>query len=307
MRQFHRYPKIYRLGLDEVDGILEGKCYIQEKLDGANTSIYLRDGKIICASRNMEKESGFNGFVDYVNSHEGIKRFFHDHPNERLYGEWLVKHTITYKATAHNKFYLFDIMTEAGDFISPPVVETIAIEYEMDYPKIMNVIENPTIEGLKPHIGISMLGDVGEGIVIKNPTFINKFGYMSYAKIVTEKFKEDNAATFGGNNKHAEAYWEMWIADKYMTLARVKKAEDAILNSEGGMYMLGLEDTPRVISTAYHDLLTEEIWAIQKKVPAVSFKTLSRICMKKARVIFHDMLNDNFGYDRREDDLSEVR
>ena len=94
---FIKYPKIHRLGSDENDGILIGKCYIQEKIDGANTSIWIEDGEIKCASRNNELTGGFNGFVDYVKSHEGIKRLLTEHPDYRLFGEWLVRHTLSYK------------------------------------------------------------------------------------------------------------------------------------------------------------------------------------------------------------------
>jgi len=30
---FKKYPKIHRLGKEETEGILEGTCYIQEKID----------------------------------------------------------------------------------------------------------------------------------------------------------------------------------------------------------------------------------------------------------------------------------
>jgi len=38
---FIKYPKIYRLGKEENDDILKQEVVIQEKLDGANTSIWI--------------------------------------------------------------------------------------------------------------------------------------------------------------------------------------------------------------------------------------------------------------------------
>lgn len=38
---FIKYPKIHRLGKEETEGILNALCYIQEKIDGANTSIWI--------------------------------------------------------------------------------------------------------------------------------------------------------------------------------------------------------------------------------------------------------------------------
>lgn len=59
-----KYPKIHRLGSDENEGILFGKCFVQEKIDGANTSIWVEGGEIKCGSRNNELSGGFNGFKE---------------------------------------------------------------------------------------------------------------------------------------------------------------------------------------------------------------------------------------------------
>ena len=46
---FKKYPKIHRLGKEETEGILDGVCYIEEKLDGANASIWIdKRGEITC-------------------------------------------------------------------------------------------------------------------------------------------------------------------------------------------------------------------------------------------------------------------
>jgi len=50
--------------------------------------------------------------VEYVNNHEGINALLDsfDTTDVRLYGEWLVPHTITdYNSLSYNHFYLFDI------------------------------------------------------------------------------------------------------------------------------------------------------------------------------------------------------
>ena len=69
---FKKYPKIQRLNHEENNGILNGTCTIQEKIDGANTSIWSEDGKIVCGNRTKVLVDGFNGFCDYVAAHEGI-------------------------------------------------------------------------------------------------------------------------------------------------------------------------------------------------------------------------------------------
>jgi len=126
--------------------------------------------------------------VGILQNHEGIKKFFEKHPNKRLFGEWLVKHTIQYKETAYKQMFLFDIMFE-NNFLPQIEVEKIAYEFDFNYPQIFGTFENPTEERIKKFVGKSNLGDKGEGIVIKNLGFKNKFGDLCYAKIVTQKFK----------------------------------------------------------------------------------------------------------------------
>lgn len=292
---FKRYPKIHRLGKEETEGILTGFCTIQEKVDGANTSVWIdKRGEITCGSRSRELTEGFNGFVDYIKEHEGINQLLKDHPTWRLCGEWLVPHTIrNYRPTVYRQFYLFDISEvkdgeENEEFFPQEEVKKIAEKYGLNYPHVFLEKENPTEEEIKEFVGTSQLGEVGEGVVIKNLEHVDKFGNHCYAKVVTDKFKETNSVVFGGNDKHSESYWEMYVVNKYMTLARVKKVMDKLQPQIDKK--LDLEHIPRVTNTAYYDLLTEEIWDIAKKVHKLDFKVLSRLCNKKAVQIYKDIL-----------------
>lgn len=297
MNQFVSYGKIHRLGKEETDGILEGLCHVQEKVDGANTSIWwdAESQWIRCGSRSKEVKEGFNGFVDYVHTHEGIKKMLADHPEFRLFGEWLVRHTIQYKETAYRKFYLFDIFVTAdedqGSWLSHDQVERLGKEYGIETVPYHGVLENPTVEQLRELVGKSAFGDRGEGITIKNLAFKNKFGDTVFAKIVTESFKEDNAVVFGGNNKHSDTYWEMYVVNKYMTLPRVKKIMDKLQPVIDER--LDMKHIPRICDTAYHDMITEECWAIAKDVKKLDFDVLKRVAFKKSKQIYVDILNDS--------------
>lgn len=287
--KFLSYPKIHRLGKEETDGLLEfGEVTVQEKVDGANTSIWLDEGVLKGGSRTRELgDESFNGFVPYIKAHDGINKLLADHPDWRLYGEWLVRHTIAYNELAYKQFYLFDIHTEERGFFPQSEVGAIAAEYGINYPQVF-FTGSTTAEAIQEFVGKTNLGEKGEGVVIKNEEFLNKFGDKVYAKVVTEKFKEDNALTFGGNNKHSDSYWEMYIINKYATLARVQK----IMNKIQPEYdrRLDKEQTARVIQSAYHDMITEEIWDIAKKVPLVNFKKLAGLSARKFAKIYHDIL-----------------
>lgn len=292
MNEFRSYGKIHRLGKEETEGILVGVCHVQEKIDGANTSCWLDEtGEMKLASRTrVLGDEEFNGFVSYMKGHEGVKRLLADHPTWRLYMEWMVRHTIAYKETMYRKAYLFDIWTGDG-YVPQDWIRTIGAQYSIDTVPHHGIFENPTVEQLMEYVGKSEFGDRGEGVVIKNPGFVNTFGDNVFAKIVTESFKEDNAVTFGGNNKHSETYWEVYVVNKYISLARVEKIMHKIqpLIDE----KLDLKHIPRITGTVYHDMWQEEGFAIAKDIPKLDFRALQRIANKKTIQIYKDIIMDS--------------
>ncbi len=294
--QFRKYEKIYRLGKEETDGILQGTINVTEKLDGANLSVWLGDGgEIRVGSRNNDLTANgneFNGAVHYCNAHEGIKKFLNYRPLLRLYGEWLVRHTLAYNETAYKKFYLFDIYNEEKqEFLCQDDVRLIGESYNIELVPYLGTFDNPTlieltklVEGQK-----SVYGEKREGIVIRNPAFVNKFGDKCNGKIVSEGFMEDNGVTFGGNNKYSEAYWEQYVSNKYITLERVQKIMNKIQPEVNKR--LDMEHIPRIINTVYHDMIQEEGWEIANKVEKIDYNVLKRICGKKAKQVYVDILN----------------
>lgn len=293
--QFRKYNKIYRLGKEETDGILSGTVNVTEKLDGANLSVWLGDGgEIRVGSRNNDLTSNgneFNGAVKYANTHEGIKKLLTDMPNCRLYGEWLVRHTLAYNETAYKKFYMFDIYNHAVDaFYDQAAVQSLGKEYGIETVPFLGEFENTNLKELTKLVEgqKSVYGEKREGIVIRNPEFVNTFGDKCNAKIVSEGFMEDNGITFGGNNKYSEAYWEQYISNKYITLERVKKIMNKIQPEVNKR--LDMEHIPRICGTVYHDMLTEEAWEIANKVKKVDYDVLKRICFKKAKQVYVDIL-----------------
>lgn len=298
--EFKEYRKIHRLGKEETEGILVGKCYIQEKVDGANTSIWW-DGSTIRKGSRTQDVTGkaFNGFPQYVDSHPGINLFFKENGSKyRLYGEWLVRHTVAYNELAYKKFYLFDVYDEEqGKEIELPEVYEIAKKYGIDIVPLRAIIDNPTIEQINEFVGKTDFGDRGEGVVIKNFNFVDKFGLRHFAKIVTQQFKEDNAVTFGGNNKHSDTYWEVYVMNKYITLERIQK----ILHKLQPIIeeKLDMKHIPRVMGTVYHDMVTEEAWEIVNNIPALDFKKLKQLCNQKTKQIYVELITGDISVAHR--------
>jgi hypothetical protein len=289
---YKTYHKIHRLGKEETDGILDCEFVVQEKVDGANCSIFWLDGEVRCGTRTrmLPKDESFNGFQETVNANSKVKDFLQSNPHLILYGEWLVKHTITYPDEAYRKIYLFDVYDTTSDiFVPQEVVSGLAQQLELEYPHIF-AIGKLTEDEIKEFVGKSAIAPAGEGVVLKAQGFVNKFGDHIYAKVVHQKFKESNAIVFGGNNKHSETYWEMYVVNKYCTTGRVQKIMQKIQAETEKR--LDMEHTSRVAGTCYHDLITEEAWEIAQKVPAIDYKKLKGLCTRKFIQIYHDILNN---------------
>lgn len=291
---FKKYPKIHRLGKEETDGILDGEdlfVVIQEKIDGANTSIWLDDeGVVQCGSRTRQlpENESFNGFTEWARNQQSIVDYLQDNPTHILYGEWLVRHTIAYNTLAYNKWYLFDIFDAENEEFKPNVyVFDTAAQYGFDVPAVF-ASGNLKEDEIRSYAGKSIIGDHGEGVVIKRYGFKNKFGDHCYAKVVTQQFTESNSITFGGNNKYSDTYQEMRIVNKYCTLARVQKIMNKIQPEIDKR--LDLEHIPRVANTCYHDMITEEAWEIASAGQVIDFKKLKGLATRKFIQIYKDLI-----------------
>ena len=117
--EFKKYQHLERFGNDEVEGIELGKLYIFPKLDGTNAQVWLDDeGNIKAGSRNRELtlEKDNAGFYKFVLENENIKKYLEKHPTHRLYGEFLVPHSLkTYREDAWRRFYIFDVCLDKED------------------------------------------------------------------------------------------------------------------------------------------------------------------------------------------------
>lgn len=288
---FKSYWKIYALGKDETIWILNWFWYIQEKIDGANLSIWMEDWEIHVGSRTQEVKDWFRWAVEYVKSHEGIQEYMKANPSERLYWEWLVPHTITnYNPENYNHFYLIDIEDEEWNRYDSNNVAHIWNLYDIKVPKIFYMWELSKIDPTQ-FVWQSTLWPTGEWVVIKNYNFINQFWNPSHAKIVHEDFKEQNSIVFWNSSKLSPDHTETQIASACVTLARVKKIINKIEQNEDRD--IQKSDINKIIWMVYHDIITEELWDIIKKHSVINFKTLSKLCWMRTWRIAVDIIEGN--------------
>ena len=286
--EFKRYEKVHRFDhLDEVQGILNGECHIFEKLDGANASTWANheERRIYAASRNQiadfwnfdatEVSDSFNGLSTYIFNSD-IIMFLLAFPQYRLYGEWLIKHTIVYPAEYLDKFYVFDVEDmRTGQFLSYKEYRSLLFDYEIPFIAPLSILQSPSIEDIRDGLGRTNYGAIpqGEGLVVKNYGFVNQYGRQTYAKMVSKEFKEMNAKVFGGPIPK-EAI-EMKIASVYCPLERVVKILGKIKDAKNGEEP-NIKDMGRLLGMVYNDIITEEMWTILKKFknPTIDFRKL---------------------------------
>lgn len=287
-----KYPKVHRFGKAETEGFFEteGPFYIQEKLDGANASVWVEDGEIKIGSRNQEIVApatfrGLRTWLETTPEGENLSEFVLSHPQYRVFGEWLVKHTIAYNLDDMNRFYVFDIY-EGEESVDLYGVHQMCKEYDLLSVPIHVWDDGKHTEYMaKKHLERSSdFGPQREGVVVTNPKFVNKFGNKCRVKFVTETFKE----TAKREKVQRSANGSEWIVGHYCTPARVLKCVEK-LKTVKELDRLEMKHTGAIISMVYNDILTEEIWEIQKKVPIVHFRDLSKQCADKTRQIFHNL------------------
>lgn len=294
--KFQKYQHVERYGTSEVDGIHIGECYVFPKIDGTNASVWLGDdGLVRAGSRNREltPENDNAGFCAAILEDKNIARFLRDYPQYRLYGEWLVPHTLrSYRDDAWRKFYVFDVCDVMSDEFAryipydhyAPLLSEYGIEYIPPIKIIVNGSEANFIDCLDSNQYLIKDGcGLGEGVVIKNYSFINRYGRQTWAKIVRSEFKERHVKTMGAPEVEYNPV-EKQIAEKYITKALVQKEQSKIAQEQNGWSSRFI---PRLLGQVYYCLITEETWNFLKdfKQPTVNFKQLNRFTIQQIKNI----------------------
>ncbi len=127
----------------------------------------------------------------------------------------------------------------------------------------------------------------GEGIVIKNYGWTNKFGRTTWAKIITNEFKEIHHREMGAPVIGGQTTEEK-IVEHFVTGSLVDKVYAKIILDEGGW---SSKHISRLLQTVYYDLVREETWEILKKFnnPRIDFAYLQRLTISKIKELRKDL------------------
>lgn len=208
-----------------------------------------KDGKVRCGSRKRElgtdKETDNAGFCKSVVDSRLFEPVFAEHPDWLIYGEWLVPHTLrTYKADSWSKFYVFDIVevekdgptdesgnwTAARRYLTPEEYITFLEGKGIACIPVVAKLTDPTEDDAKALLSRSGEflvegGGLGEGIVLKNYAYRNKYGRQVWAKMLTADFLQTKKLHRAENHEAKEegSAVEAEIANKWLTPEAVSK------------------------------------------------------------------------------------
>lgn len=289
--EFRKYMHLERFGTDEVEGIELGECYIFPKIDGTNGSVWLHEGEIQAGSRNrhLTLDNDNAGFLAAMREDVCVRSFLNAYPHLRLYGEWLVPHSLTtYREDAWRKFYVFDVF-DGEEALHYSQYEYDLTKFGVECIPPIAVIKNAQYENLLSQLdkNVYLLDDgkgCGEGIVLKNYAFKNRFGRTVWAKMITNSFKEKHVKAMGPSILNGKQMVEQECVDEYVNKHLVDKVYSKIVTDSNGW---SSKYIPRLLATTFYDLVNEELWDIVKKHknPTINFKTLNTLTILKVKEI----------------------
>lgn len=295
MSEYVKYQHVEKLGTDEVDGILLGEVYCFPKIDGTNAHAWYDGEQMHYGSRtrelSLDKDNA--GFMQEMRECKELTALCMSIPGCHVFGEWLVPHSLkTYREGAWRKLYIFDVVErneESGIAMHWHYddLQALCEHHEVEYIPPIRIISNPTIDNLMQLLEQNnyLVEDgkgCGEGIVLKNYSFVNRYGRQTWAKIVTSEFKEKHHKAMGAPITKGTSMVEDEIVDRYVTQAEVDKAYAKIRLERDGW---NSQCIPQLLSIVYHDLVVENIWDALKrwKQPKIDFKNLNRFCIMKIK------------------------
>ncbi len=285
---FVKYQHIEKFGTSEVEGIEFGECYVFPKIDGTNASVWMCEDELCAGSRRRELslEQDNADFYNEIIQDEKILNYLLEFPNHRLFGEWLVPHSLkTYREDAWKKFYVFDVMVN-GKYLHYEEYQPYLESFDIEYIPPIRILKNGTYEQFVKLLDVNeyLIEDgkgCGEGIVIKRYDFVNKYGRTVWAKLVRSEFKEKHHKVMGAPLQDGKKIPEEEAVENHLSRAMIDKVYAKIEND--GRFRS--KDIPRLLNTVFHDFVVEEIWEVIKKQknPVINFKTLQHFVFNKVK------------------------
>lgn len=272
MKEIKKYTDVTRYGKSNTRDVLNEGDYITitEKIDGANASFRLDEDSplgVSCYSRNqlLSETQRLNGFYDWVIENiVPIKDKLN--PNYIYYGEYLIQHKVLYKPEYYKNFYMFsvwDTSLELEQYLSDDVVKSEANRLGLKTPEYFYEGEYISFEHITSFIGKSNMTlepNTGEGVVVKNVNYFDKYNRQMFVKLVSEKFAEVQKQKLPKNPNTNNKFKELVMS--VLTKPRVEKilfklVDDGVLKEDYTIEDMGLI-LKSLGNKPYEDIMKEE-------------------------------------------------
>ena len=285
-----KYQHVERWDTDEVLYLKDCKeLIVQPKLDGTNGVVtYVKEyDELVVGSRNrvLSVNNDNQGFAQYIEENrEKYLKYFRKHPDEILYGEFLINHIFRVKPEYHNTFYVFDRYdTKINKYI--PIDVTALAECDIRFVPskvISNENVEETVKSFNSDFGKFLLEDsfeYGEGYVIKNYDAVNKYGRQVWAKILNEKPSIQGKDLFSG------------IRNKFFTDAWIDKETIKYVEKFPREFTETIEPTELFVYDKYCNILISEF--IKEEVANIVFKfKYPKISFQELKVFLSKILKE---------------
>lgn len=264
-----KYMSIVRLGHRSTEDVLnEGdRIVIQEKLDGANASFRLgEDGKVYSYSRNLElnEDNNLGGFYQWVQENVDPKSLV---DSAIYFGEWTNPHKVKYPSY-QKQFFLYDIYdTETKRYIGFNLVKAQSEKLGLNLIPVFYEGEYKSFEHLESFIGVTLVGgqlngkEMGEGIVVKNADYTDRFGNQIFVKLVVDEFREVQKQKAPRDPNRPKSL-EQEFVETTVTEARIDKllhklVDEGVLDERWGIEDMGVI-LKNMGSRVLEDIMKEE-------------------------------------------------
>lgn len=299
-KDFHKYQHIIRLEEPEVEGILKGTVYLFPKLDGAQRQLYKYEDEVVIAEHDgLLTESGDRGSERFAKQ-KRFRGFFDKYPQYRLFGEYLVPHSLKfYEDDAWNKLYIFDVAERVGEdragqsiwkYLRYEEYVPMLEEFGIDYIELAEKIENPTAEDIKKLYNksgwLTQSNKIGEGFVIKNYDFVAYNGRTLWAKVVWRELPEIKKLLDESKQEYSNYLKKLSVEEKitrdYLTEPYIEKEYYKLLDVTDRM---DSKFEMRFLNGIFKTLIEEETYHFIKKYgnPVIDFGRLKTICDEKVK------------------------
>ncbi|ODP28231.1 hypothetical protein PTI45_02388 [Paenibacillus nuruki] len=290
MSEMKKYMSVVRLGHKTTENVLQlgDPIIIQEKLDGANGSFKLEEGKIVAFSRNeqLTEQNNLQGFYEWTQTLDAdLLR-----SDVVYFGEWLTKHKINY-GDLTKQFFLFDLYdVEKEKYIHFTEVKKEAERLELRLIPVFYEGEYQSLEHLESFIGQTALGvKKGEGIVVKNVDYQDVYGNQLFVKLVIDAFKEVQRIKKPKDPNFQSA--EIEAVKSVLTTARVEKWIYKLIDEGSLQANFGIQDMALILkqlsSRIVEDILQEE----SEQIASFDLKEIRKVIGKQLPALIKEVID----------------